>query len=146
MNTESSSLRSGPSVQADEEQLQSYREQERQIARLRTLQEISRKLNSRLDLKDALVNILDEALRAVDQKLIASAELDQVLSFMMASGYSMIGRVEEAVDWVEQSAQRGFINYPFLSESDPFLANLRGEPQFEALMERVKDQWETFEV
>ena len=65
MNTESGSLRSGPSVQVGEERLQSFREQERQIARLRTLQKISRKLNSGLDLKDALVNILDEAIQAV---------------------------------------------------------------------------------
>jgi signal transduction histidine kinase len=36
---------------------------DKQIARLRTLQEVSRKLTSKLDLEDALTSILDEAIR-----------------------------------------------------------------------------------
>jgi|GEM_PF-3305708 len=58
-------LYSGQPAQASQEQSQSAFEQERQIARLRTLQQISRKLNSKLELEDALVNILDEAIQAV---------------------------------------------------------------------------------
>jgi len=54
----------GP-AEATEEQLQSSLDQEGQIARLRTLQKISCELNSRLDVEDALVSILDAAIRAV---------------------------------------------------------------------------------
>jgi len=39
----------------------------------------------------------------------------------------------------------GFINLPWLSEFEPFLANLRGEPPFIRLMERVPRAWEAFE-
>jgi hypothetical protein len=39
-----------------------------------------------------------------------------------------------------------FLNFPFLSKHNPLLANIRGEPRFKALMERVKREWENFEV
>jgi len=32
----------------------------------------------------------------------------------------------------------GFINHRFFAEYDPFLAELRGDPRFEALMERAR--------
>lgn len=52
-------------TQPSEEQLQSHLHLEKQIAHLRTLQDISCKLNSKLELEDALANILDEAIRAI---------------------------------------------------------------------------------
>jgi hypothetical protein len=47
---------------------------------------------------------------------------------------------------LEYATSRGFINYPFLNEYDPLLENIRGEPRFKKLMERVKHEWENFEV
>jgi hypothetical protein len=35
---------------------------------------------------------------------------------------------------------------PFLNNYDPFLGKLRGEERFQKLMERVKYEWEHFEV
>jgi non-specific serine/threonine protein kinase len=52
----------------------------------------------------------------------------------------------EALDWLENAVHKGFINYPFISEHDPFLKNIRSEPRFKKLMERVKREWENFEV
>jgi hypothetical protein len=50
-------------------------------------------------------------------------------------------------DWLEHAAlNRGFINHPFLNEHDPFLDNIRGEPRFKKLIEKVKNKWENFEV
>jgi disulfide oxidoreductase YuzD len=63
----------------------------------------------------------------------------------MADCFSLPGEKERALDWLENPAQRGFVNYPFLKEYDPFLANIRGEPRFKKLMERVKYEWEHFE-
>jgi hypothetical protein len=40
----------------------------------------------------------------------------------------------------------GAINYPFLATLDPWLANIRGDARFQKLMERVKYEWEHFEV
>jgi signal transduction histidine kinase len=44
-------------------ELQRHSDCDKQIARLHTLQEVSRKLTSKLDLEDALTSILDEAIR-----------------------------------------------------------------------------------
>jgi hypothetical protein len=48
--------------------------------------------------------------------------------------------------WLEISINLGGINYPFLNEYDPLLENIRGEERFKKLMERVKYEWENFEV
>jgi outer membrane protein TolC len=37
-------------------------------------------------------------------------------------------------------------DWALLAEKDPFLANIRGEERFKQLMERVKYEWEHFEV
>jgi hypothetical protein len=38
------------------------------------------------------------------------------------------------------------INYPFLSEHDRYLDNVRGDARFRELMGRAKREWERFEV
>jgi len=40
----------------------------------------------------------------------------------------------------------GFINHRFFAENDPFLANLRGDPRFEALMERAREKQREIEA
>jgi non-specific serine/threonine protein kinase len=59
---------------------------------------------------------------------------------------SLLDEKKEALDWLENAVDRGFLNYPMMAERDPFLANIRGEPRFKKLMERVKYEWEQFEV
>jgi signal transduction histidine kinase len=69
-------------MQPSAEQLQSHLHLEKQIAHLRTLQEVSCKLNSKLELEDALTNILDEAIRAIGAErgclLLANAATDDL--------------------------------------------------------------------
>ena len=52
----------------------------------------------------------------------------------------------KSLDWLENSVDLGFINYPFLNEYDPFLESIRGEKRFKELMKRVKYEWEHFDV
>ncbi len=54
--------------------------------------------------------------------------------------------MEEAFKWLNHAVSKGFVNYPILNEKDPFLENIRGEPRFKKLMEKVKYEWENFEV
>jgi adenylate cyclase len=63
-----------------------------------------------------------------------------------AGYYSLINEKEEALKLLEHTINRGLINYPLLNEKDPFLKNIRGEPRFKELMERVKYEWENFKV
>jgi non-specific serine/threonine protein kinase len=64
----------------------------------------------------------------------------------LADIFAILKEKTEALDWLEHAVNRGFINYPLLAEKDPFLANIRGEERFKKLMERVKKEWEEFEV
>jgi non-specific serine/threonine protein kinase len=63
----------------------------------------------------------------------------------MADFYARLGDKEKALDWLENAVGRGFINYPYLRDYDPYLENIRGEPRFKKLLERVKHDWEHFE-
>jgi hypothetical protein len=49
------------------------------------------------------------------------------------------------MDWLENAVNMGFINYPELSRN-PHLDGLRGDERFEKLLDRVKIEWEQFEV
>jgi hypothetical protein len=96
--------------------------------------------------KYALQGKKKKALDEVTPQLETAAKGVEYLSRDMAHGYAMIDEKEKALDWLENAANRGFIAYPFLSEFDPFLKNIRGEARFKKLMERVKYEWENFEV
>jgi tetratricopeptide (TPR) repeat protein len=66
-------------------------------------------------------------------------------SYHTASFYSFLGQSNDALDWLENAINRGFYAYP-LMEVDPFLDNIRRGERFKKLMERVKYEWEHFEV
>ena len=68
------------------------------------------------------------------------------MPWFIAECYSLIGETELALDWLDRALEQGIINYPLFSKLDPFLENIRGEPRFNKLMERVKHEWENFEV
>jgi PAS domain S-box-containing protein len=65
MNTRSDAACSDDTPETSETQNQSLLDTERQIAHLRTLQEICHRLTSKLELEDVLTGILDEAIGAV---------------------------------------------------------------------------------
>jgi len=67
-------------------------------------------------------------------------------SFFISESYALHGLKDEAMDWLENAVNLGFLNYPLLSEYDPLLENIRGEARFKKLMERAKYEWEIFEV
>ena len=71
---------------------------------------------------------------------------DPDLPWLGAGGFALIDEKEEAIRWLEHAINKGNINYPVLSGIDPFLENIRGEERFKNLMERVKYEWENFEV
>jgi non-specific serine/threonine protein kinase len=71
---------------------------------------------------------------------------DPGYSLLTADLYAILDEREQALDWLENAVNRGWINYPYLSEYDPFLAKLRGDPRFQELMVRVKGEWERFEI
>ena len=96
--------------------------------------------------KYALQNNTSKNMFTISDKLKSYAARDEVISLFVAECYALLNEKEEAINWVEYGVGWGFINYPYLSEYDPFLENIRGEPRFKKLMERVKREWEDFEA
>ena len=52
----------------------------------------------------------------------------------------MLGDAENALDWLENAIEHGFLNHRFLGEIDPMLAPLCVDPRFQALMARARMQ------
>ena len=97
-------------------------------------------------LKYALLNDKDKAHEQITPELRKTCNRDAAFSHVLGVMLARIDERNDALDWIENAVNRGFINYPLLSEKDPWLANLRGEERFKKLMERVKKEWEEFEV
>jgi TolB-like protein len=77
---------------------------------------------------------------------IKAMQIDCQYSWHLAAFYSHFGEKEKSLEWLENAVSRGFINYPMLNDYDRLLINIRDEERFKKLMERVKYEWENFEV
>jgi tetratricopeptide (TPR) repeat protein len=73
-----------------------------------------------------------------DEVTRGAVEMDKELSWMAAAAFASVGETKEALHWLSGAIEMGIINHRFFSEHDPFLAKLRGDPRFEALMERAR--------
>jgi serine/threonine protein kinase/tetratricopeptide (TPR) repeat protein len=100
-----------------------------------------------------LIEIMKATLRGEGDKIPSLLTLDvqetfrrdPQLSYHLASFYSFLNQSAPTLDWLENAINRGICPYPLL-QVDPFLANIRGDERFKKLMERVKHNWEHFEV
>jgi tetratricopeptide (TPR) repeat protein len=64
-------------------------------------------------------------------------------SYSIASAYALMNRPEEALKWLEVTADEGFPCYP-LFEGDANLNNLRKDARFISFMAKQKQQWEHY--
>jgi serine/threonine protein kinase/tetratricopeptide (TPR) repeat protein len=87
-----------------------------------------------------------EVLRLTEGPYRQLAAWDAEVPWLLASAHAAVGAKDEALLWLDRAIERGMINYPFLSEHDPYLDNLRGDARFRELMGRAKREWERFEV
>ena len=94
----------------------------------------------------ALQGDADGAVGHVTPLLEQSARWVEYLAWFLADGYALIGHRDDAIAWLRKAVDRGFINYPFLSTHDPFLESLRGDADYQALMQVVQRRWQAFEV
>jgi tetratricopeptide (TPR) repeat protein len=76
----------------------------------------------------------------------ASARRDGQTSWNLAACFARLGERERALRWIENAVDRGFVPVTFFERLDPFLAPLRGEPRFGALMEQARQKERAFVV
>jgi len=96
-------------------------------------------------LRYGLLKDREKAFQIMTADLRKTCQRDPEWSYNVAQAFALLDEKKEALDWLENAVDRGFINYPFISKHDTFLDNIRGEERFKKLMERVKYEWEHFE-
>jgi serine/threonine protein kinase len=89
----------------------------------------------------ALKGDKESAKKALREEFITAARNDMQYSVFVADIFALLDQKEEAIGWLENAVERGFINYPFLTKIDPFLLNLHNEGRFQQLMIRVEKDW-----
>ena len=99
-----------------------------------------------LFLKYALQGQKEKAMQVFPESSKRIAWIDFHLPWFVAECFALIDERAEALRWLERAVDKGWCNYPLFSALDPFLANIRSDPRFKKLMERVKYEWEHFEV
>lgn len=67
------------------------------------------------------------------------------LYYNLAVSSALMNNKEEAIKWLEKSAEDGFPCYPFF-ESDPHLENIRSEGAYMKLTTDLKSRWEYFKT
>jgi hypothetical protein len=82
--------------------------------------------------------------RHMTPEVVRSLRADAWGAGTVAEWFSLLGDVVGALHWLERAASWGWFNYPLYAQTDPFFEPLRGEPRFQAFLERVKVQWESF--
>ena len=97
-------------------------------------------------LKFALLGEKQETKKAMSGGVKEKARTDLWDAWVIAICDALIGEKDEAIASLECSVTLGAVNYPFYSETDPFLENIRSEVRFKKLMERTRFAWENFEV
>jgi len=98
-----------------------------------------------LMLKYGLLKDREKALGEMTPDFQKTCKRDPEWSYYVALMLSLLGAKAEALDWLENAVNRGFLNYPQL-QRNPYLDSIRGEERFKKQMERVKHEWENFEV
>ena len=79
-------------------------------------------------------------------EFIKILKVDCQYSWHMAAFSSYLNENDNALEWLENAVNRGFINYPMLNDYDKLLENIRSEERYKTLMKRVKFEWENFRV
>jgi len=101
--------------------------------------------NMGLMLRYAILKDRERVFQEMTPNFQKTYQRDAAFSHHLAGILALLGEKNEALDWLQNAIDRGFINYPLLAEKDPLLANIRGEERFKKLMKRVKYEWEHFE-
>ena len=88
-----------------------------------------------VSLVDAILGHRDEALNALGR--LDTAPLDAHHIFHIAESFAMAGDTARALTLLEWATDHGFYPYRFVAEWCPFMAPLRGMPEFDRIVARA---------
>ncbi len=88
----------------------------------------------------------DQEAPAIDDVTAEIVATSDVFPRFIADAYALSGDSERALHWLAIAMDRGFINYPYLSKHNPLLASLHGNEDFDALLQRARKAWESFDA
>jgi serine/threonine protein kinase len=98
----------------------------------------------------ALEKALQENLRALEEHLVPelfkSAAQDPQYSYFIAVLFALFKEQGQTLRWLENARDRGFLNYPLLSKHDPFISQFNKDPDFCLFLQRIKQEWESFDL
>jgi non-specific serine/threonine protein kinase len=97
-------------------------------------------------LAHAVTGNVDGVHAAVSPEVEGVATATDLFPRFLAQGYALAGIPDRALYWLEIAIGRGFVNYPFLAQYDPFFHSLRADPRFAPLAAAARDRWERFEL
>ncbi|HSW29679.1 MAG TPA: protein kinase, partial [Longimicrobiales bacterium] len=83
---------------------------------------------------------------ATSESLQAAAVSDGTFPQYLATCFARAGDSDAALRWLDQAITWGFSNHRFLAEHNRFYAPLRGDPRFEALMDKAREKQRAIEV
>jgi non-specific serine/threonine protein kinase len=99
-----------------------------------------------LFMRNAIRGNKDEAAKILQDGMLETSKLDTHYSWFIATGYALLDEKDGAIEWMGRAIDNGFLNYPFINEYDPFLKKYHSDPRFQELLQRLKSEWENFEV
>ena len=94
----------------------------------------------------ALLGQRDDVGAGLTPSLVAGLEGDPQYCWFLAECHALVGDVDEGVKWLQTSVSRGFLNHAMMAQHDPFLANLRSDSRFVALMADVERRMRSLDV
>ena len=83
----------------------------------------------------------EAARNAVTDELRAAARNSELLSRELTHCLALAGESDEALHWLENTVRLGNINFPFWSQHDTWVASLRADPRYKALIRDVEHEW-----
>jgi eukaryotic-like serine/threonine-protein kinase len=85
------------------------------------------------------------AKRILTEKFKKTAAHDEDFSWTLSQCYARLGFIDDSIMWLENAMKRGFFNYPFITQRDPFLKDVVKDKRFEKVLSRLKTEWENNE-
>ena len=83
----------------------------------------------------------ERADEAANDAFLSASRSDPQTSWTVAQCYALLGRDEEAINWVENAISLGFWNHPLLAERDALLSRLNEHQRYQSLMLDLRDKW-----